>query len=344
MRERTLRNQVAEHPTVVIAVITLVVIFAYFLLPSRLLAIPAIILMIISLALFGHAERGRRRACRQLEQTNRKLDLARNELYQSHDKLERTNAAISLYAVTSLHQAKHLLNQVKDRAQNLAKSTDSAERTAHLRAIEDRVDAVQRRLENSKDMFGYEETVRKKLAEHETHGGFDLYDSLVEVMNEVYLGSNVQLHPPEWEGSRPMLCATGSGLPDEGGEMQDGYFIEAMEMIIQNAIDYRRPQDSTITVSLEVEQAWAVIRVSNDGLTVPDDKLEGVFDMGSRYGGAVEEGSPGTAPRDGVDHLGLGLFIFSQIVRAYQGSYRLDNRPDRSGVVVTVRLPAAFNC
>ena len=311
--------------------------------PGISLVIPVIVVLVILLVYFHLTERRRRRTYKQLEQTNEELELARNELEQSNGKLERTNAAISSYAATALHQAKHLLNQVKDRAQDLANSGDSAERTTHLTAIEVRVDSVKRRLEDSKDKFGYEETVRKKVATHETRGGFDLYDSLVDVVNEDFPASNVKLHPPQWEGSRPTLCATGSGLLDEGGELQDGYFREAMQVIIRNAIDYRRPEESTITLSLEVEQGWAVIRASNDGPTVPDDKVESVFEMGSRYGGAVEDSSPSPAPRDGVDHLGLGLFILSQIVRGCKGSCRLDNRLDRSGVVVTVRLPVTFS-
>ena len=130
--------------------------------PGISLVIPVIVVLVILLVYFNLTERRRRRTYKQLEQTNEELELARNELEQSNGKLERTNAAISSYAATALHQAKHLLNQVKDRAQDLANSGDSAERTTHLTAIEVRVDSVKRRLEDSKDKFGYEEDCQKK--------------------------------------------------------------------------------------------------------------------------------------------------------------------------------------
>ena len=148
---------------------------------------------------------------------------------------------------------------------------------------------------------------------------------------------------PSGKGVRPILSATGSGLRDEGGEEKDGYFIEAMEVIIQNAIDYRWPEESAIVVSLEMEEDWMVIKVSNDGPTIPEDKLDDVFNMGTRYTGAMEDSSLASTPEKRKDHVGLGLFLLSQIVGAYQGTCRLDNRSDGSGVVATVSLPVTFS-
>ena len=312
--------------------------------PGMPLVIPAIVLMVILLALFDRAERRRRHAYRRLEQTNEELELARNELEQSNEKLELTNGAVSSYAETSLHQAKHLIIRLNNRAHRLANSTDSIEQAEYLKVIDNLAASVRRRLEDSKDKFRYEETVSRKIVEHKQRSGFDVYESLVKIVDD-FEDRNVQLRPPKWEGRRSILSATGSGLLDQGGETRDGYFIEAIETIIRNAIDYRyrRPAESTIIVSLEVEQDWVVLRVSNDGPTVPEDKLEHVFNMGASYGGTAEDSSLAPAPQDGKDHLGLGLFLLNQIVRAYQGSCRLDNRPDESGVVVTVRLPVAFS-
>ena len=331
--------------------------------PGKDLVIPVVVLMAF---LSAYTESRRRHAYRTLEQSNKelerthsrleetnkelrksndKLELARNNLEQSNKQLEQANKAISSYADTFLHQAGRLLNAVHNRARELVNSEDGAERTEHLENIEGDVRRIKSRLRSSKNAFAYEDIVREEIKNYQKYDGFDLYDSIVnaveravEEFEERYeINANVEFCPSKWEGCRrPILSATGAE------HEQDDRFGEAIEIIVDNALRYHRPQGSTIIVSLEMEQNWAVIKVSNDGPTVDKTKLEDAFNLGESYAGTAEDSASLPASQDGEDHLGLGLFLLRQIVRAYRGSCWMDNRDDGSGVVVTVRLPVVL--
>ena len=295
------------------------------------LIIPAVVLANFLLAL---AARGLINAYGKLEKTNAELE-------QAHSKLEQTNLALKSYDDTFIHQAENHLYEANDEALALASSTDAATQAGHLGNVRNSIASALERLVRSTDIFGYEDLVREALAEHAQCDGFDLHDSMTAVVTTVFRSNEVSLHPAQWSGPRPILSVTGPGL-EEGGTSRDGYFAEALETIIQNAIDYRHPPDSRIDVKLDVEQGWAVIEVCNSGPTVAEEHLPHVFDLGSRYTGATENGPVPAPQNEGKKHLGLGLFVVGQIVRAYGGTCHLENLPGGSGVVLIVRLPVRF--
>ena len=136
--------------------------------------------------------------------------------------------------------------------------------------------------------------------------------------------------------------------------------MEAIETVLSNAYEYRT-SGTPIIVFLKMDRGDAIVQVSNHGPTVPDDKLESVFEFGSRFAGAGQlpperaDSGDGANSDDGADsideadwvdisrrrHLGIGLFITKQIVDGYRGHCFMENRPDGSGVTVTLRLPCA---
>ena len=295
------------------------------------LIIPVVVLVNILLAL---AVRGRINAYGKLEKTNAELE-------QAHERLKQINHSLKSYDETFIHQAENHLYEANNEALAIASSKDAATQAEHLNNVRNSIALALERLVRSTDIFGYEDLATEALAEHGQHVGFDLYDSIADVVRTVFQTNDVDLHPTQWLGPRPVLNATGPGL-EEGGTSRDGYFVEAIETIIQNAIDYRHPRNSRINVTLDMEQSWAVIKVSNRGPTVAKNHLPHVFDLGSRYTGATEN-KPAPAPQsEGKKHLGMGLFVVSQIIRAYRGTCRLENLPDGSGVVLIVRLPVTF--
>ena len=192
-------------------------------------------------------------------------------------------------------------------------------------------------MRNSTKKFDYETIVRNDIAKYGP-ARFDLIDSITDVVKgfEDDGERQIEFRNALRDGCRPSLPATGDTVPDN-------YFTEALQAPLQNAIDYHFPQ-APIIISLEVERdvlgSHAVLRVFNYGPTVPDDKLPRVFDLGSRYGGATISQAAEPAPQDDHKHMGLGLFLTRQIVRAYGGTCQMDNFHDSggSGVRVTVRL------
>lgn len=95
--------------------------------------------------------------------------------------------------------------------------------------------------------------------------------------------------------------------------------------LVGNALEHGAP-GSRIVVEVRHEGEWGVFRVSNRGPTIPPEVLPFIFDLFHR----VEERPSGT-------HLGLGLFIADQIVRAHKGE--MEVKSEDSSTTFTVRLP-----
>jgi two-component system sensor histidine kinase KdpD len=77
------------------------------------------------------------------------------------------------------------------------------------------------------------------------------------------------------------------------------------------------------------ERDWVTLQVLDEGNGIPPTELESVFDKFYR----VQKGDhvrPGT---------GLGLAISRGFVEAMHGTISAANRTDRSGAVLTIRLP-----
>ncbi|MGK9052653.1 sensor histidine kinase [Neorhizobium sp. CSC1952] len=108
----------------------------------------------------------------------------------------------------------------------------------------------------------------------------------------------------------------------------EGLFQEAVMNILDNAIKYG-PESSLLTVTLLREDGWVVVEVMDEGPGMEEEELAYA---GTRFrsGRRVTSGS------------GLGLAIALTVARASGGSMQVRNRSDRSGLIVSVRLPLAI--
>jgi signal transduction histidine kinase len=102
----------------------------------------------------------------------------------------------------------------------------------------------------------------------------------------------------------------------------------ALVNLISNGIKYTPPGGS-VSVSIEDEDNWVVIEVSDTGIGIPEEDRMHVFERFYRVDRARSRGTGGT---------GLGLAIVSQIVRLHGGEIALSSRQGL-GSTFTVRLP-----
>lgn len=120
-----------------------------------------------------------------------------------------------------------------------------------------------------------------------------------------------------------------------GAEAAEGMFDKArmgqvLSNLIGNGVEHGAA-GTPVTVSIALEGGAVALSVRNMGVPIPTDRLDRVFE-------ALVRSSPGDDGPVGA-HLGLGLFIASQIVRSHGGSIGVESSAD--GTVFTCRLPRA---
>ena len=105
-------------------------------------------------------------------------------------------------------------------------------------------------------------------------------------------------------------------------------FEQVLFNLLDNAAKYSSV-DTTVSIKSQRERDQVVLQISDEGAGIPPDELESIFDKFYR----VQKGDhvrPGT---------GLGLAISRGFVEAMRGTISAANRSDRSGAVLTIRLP-----
>ncbi|UFZ03775.1 sensor histidine kinase KdpD [Bradyrhizobium ontarionense] len=111
-------------------------------------------------------------------------------------------------------------------------------------------------------------------------------------------------------------------------ELDAVLFEQVLFNLLDNAAKYA-PADTTIELRSQREGSWVVLEVCDEGEGIPPEEVDHVFDKFYR----VQKGDqvrPGT---------GLGLAISRGFVEAMHGRMTAGNRADRSGAVLTIRLP-----
>lgn len=102
---------------------------------------------------------------------------------------------------------------------------------------------------------------------------------------------------------------------------------EILGNLIENAAKYGGGS-VFVTVDAEPGSALCVIWIEDDGLGIPANERERIFDRGAR----LDTGKPGT---------GLGLAIVRDVARIYGGEVELGESEDLGGLHVRLALPRA---
>jgi two-component system sensor histidine kinase KdpD len=111
-------------------------------------------------------------------------------------------------------------------------------------------------------------------------------------------------------------------------ELDAVLFEQVLFNILDNAAKYA-PADTTISIRSMRDRDQVTLQIIDEGDGIPRTELDSIFDKFYR----AQKGDhvrPGT---------GLGLAISRGFVEAMRGTITADNRIDRSGAVLTIRLP-----
>jgi two-component system sensor histidine kinase KdpD len=115
-------------------------------------------------------------------------------------------------------------------------------------------------------------------------------------------------------------------------ELDAVLFEQVLFNLLDNAAKYA-PAGTTISIRSTREAETVSLQILDEGSGIPPDELDSVFDKfyRARKGDHVR---PGT---------GLGLAISRGFVEAMHGTISAGNRTERSGAMLTIRLPIPAN-
>jgi signal transduction histidine kinase/DNA-binding response OmpR family regulator len=106
---------------------------------------------------------------------------------------------------------------------------------------------------------------------------------------------------------------------------------QVISNLLNNSTKYT-PRGGSIELAARRSGEFVVITVTDDGLGIPPDRLEEVFEMFSQVNRALERSQGG---------LGIGLALVRTLVQMHGGSVEARSAGRDQGSVFTVRLPLA---
>ena len=245
------------------------------------------------------------------------LAIERVLLVEDMDRVKRTVESDRLRAalLTSIsHDLKTPLASVLGAAstmRDLAGGLSEPEKRDLLATVIDESERLNRFIANLLDMTKLESgAVVPNTARHDIG---EIVGSALRRVSKILAHHKVSL---ELAADVPML------------ELDAVLFEQALFNLLDNAAKYA-PGDSTISIRSLRDKDWVSLQVVDEGGGIPRSELDSVFDKFYR----AQKGDhvrPGT---------GLGLAIARGFVEAMHGTIFADNRTDRSGAVLTIRLP-----
>jgi two-component system sensor histidine kinase KdpD len=245
------------------------------------------------------------------------LAIERVLLVEDMDRVKRTVESDRLRAalLTSIsHDLKTPLASVLGAAstlRDLSPKLSDAERGDLLSTIIDESERLNRFIANLLDMTKLESgAVVPNTARHDLG---EIVGSALRRAGKILVHHRIRL---ELAADLPML------------ELDAVLFEQAVFNLLDNAAKYA-PPDTTISIRGLRDKDSVTLQIIDEGEGIPPDDLHNVFDKFYRA-------QKGDHVRAGT---GLGLAISRGFVEALRGTISAANRSDRSGAVLTIRLP-----
>ena len=139
------------------------------------------------------------------------------------------------------------------------------------------------------------------------------------------------------EGRSVRLTANIDGWPrDLSIRGNQGMISKMMDNILSNAVKYT-PDGRAVRVTAKVESGFAVLEVSDEGIGIPGDRMQSVFEPYYSLEN-INHHSTGRYKFMGGG-IGLGLTVSRLIMEHHGGSLTVDSPGENMGTNVTLRFP-----
>ncbi|MEA3375969.1 MAG: ATP-binding protein, partial [Chloroflexota bacterium] len=105
---------------------------------------------------------------------------------------------------------------------------------------------------------------------------------------------------------------------------------DALGRLIENGIKFSRDGSKRVAISIEAGKEWVRIAVTDEGVGIPVDQQEHLFDRFRQFN------------RDQLEQqgVGLGLAIAQELIHLHGGRITVESAP-KQGSTFTILLPLA---
>ena len=146
----------------------------------------------------------------------------------------------------------------------------------------------------------------------------EIFD-VAELLSEYV--SNINLKHGEHEF---IYTGPGSGVNIQGSDLRIAQLLDKLK---DNALDFANT-GSEIKFELSTDNGRAIIRICNQGPTIPDEIINNLCS-------GIISHRQGTG---GEPHLGIGLYVASRIAKHQSGDLEISNASNNDGVCVAIQL------
>ncbi|WP_374385020.1 stimulus-sensing domain-containing protein [Dongia sp.] len=222
--------------------------------------------------------------------------------------------AIEGFAADVAHEIKNPLTSLRSAVETVARVEDPQQQKKLMSIILDDVQRLDRLITDISDASRIDAEMSRVEAQP-----VNLRD-LVLAVADIYTATGRE--------SAPVIATDlpdGDALAVLGTESRLG---QVVRNLVANAISFSPPKGTVVMVARRVGRQ-IILTVEDEGPGIPADKLNAIFE---RFYSERPKGEKfGT-------HSGLGLSISKQIVEAYGGSLKAENRTDASGQIIGARF------
>ncbi|WP_308285436.1 sensor histidine kinase [Actinoplanes hulinensis] len=239
----------------------------------------------------------------------RAIEDARRELASANTELRRSNADLANFAGAVSHDLVAPLAAVGGYLELIGEEVEGRPR----KWVEAATRAVSRMRELIRSLLDYAQAGSAPVRPGEA----DLADLFEQVQGD--LAPAASAAGAVVEANQPLPVATGDPV----------LIRQLLQNLVGNSIKYRDPRrPCRVTVTAERAESGWTVRVADNGLGIPPDQRERVFDMFTRLGNGTADGH------------GIGLSTCWRIVERHGGDIRVDETPG-GGTTVSFTLPGA---
>lgn len=211
---------------------------------------------------------------------------------------------------TLRHEINNPLNTLSTSLQNLEAETSEPARTRYLDSAQRAVMRINEIVQNLADAASLEDALEADELEV-----IDLHSLIDNYIANCHIS-----HPDrqfEYWGTRNQTLCRVSDLRIE----------QLLDKLIDNAVDFSET-GSTINIDLNTDKDNLSLSITNQGPSVPEDRLVSIFDS-----------MVSIRSKEARLHIGMGLYVVRVIAEHHGGSVSAINLPNGNGVTVSVNLP-----